>query len=127
MKKRYLILVTGLILVNFPPLNGILLGLIDSNSFKYSNRNGSLTHIQNFGFKSGGYIDKIWVEEKIIKEELKEIQENQEVFRLYRINPLCFWRWNYYIFCSSNFKYKSWEEIEPNRVPYNPDNISQRF
>lgn len=53
--------------------------------------------------------------------------ENTEMYRLYRMNPLYFWRWSYYLIVSKDFKYKDWKEIESNRIPYDPDNVGQQF
>lgn len=92
--------------------------------FKYSNSNASFTYLESLSFKNGFLTD--WSINRFI-EEMQPSIENQEVYRLYKINPLCFWRWHYYIFISRHYKYKSWEEIEPNRVPYDSVNMWQDF
>lgn len=47
--------------------------------------------------------------------ETSPAKENQKLYRLYKINPLCFWRWNNYLKNSIHFEYKDWENIEKNR------------
>lgn len=54
-------------------------------------------------------------------------KKNLLVYRLYKINPLCFWRWSHYLITSRDCDYKSCKEIEPNRVPYPPENKYQDF
>ncbi len=86
--------------------------------------NGSLTSEESFSFKDP-YISE-WPIKWFI-EETNPAEENKAVYRLYKINPLCFWRWSYYLFTSSDYTYKNWKEIERKRVPYDPKNTRQDF
>ncbi|GGC22208.1 hypothetical protein GCM10011386_12670 [Parapedobacter defluvii] len=112
------------LLSNLPILNAYILYKIDNDHFKYSNADASFTVHETFGFKNPRLSQQSI---KFFIEEMKPTPENQKVYRLYRINPLCFWRWSYYLFQSVDFEYKSWKEIEPNRVPYDPENRWQHF
>lgn len=114
------------IFTNLPIINKIILREIDGNRhFRYSNADGSFTIIQDFGFKDG-LIQADWVMGRFIREN-KPSPGNRVLYRLYKINPLCFWRWSFYIFSSRKFPYRSWEDIEPNRMPYKPNNMWQDF
>lgn len=115
--KLFIVIV---IVVNLPIINKDVLHSLDSESFKYANNDASFTDSQHFGFKDSYMSQEI--QERWVNETNPE-PINREIFRLYKINPLCFWRWNYYIFSSLSFKYKSWSEIEPNRVPRDPENF----
>ena len=112
------------VIANLPVINKQLLHALDQNHFRYSNLNASFTDEESFEFKDGYISD--WPIERFIK-ETHPSTENRTVYRLYRINPLCFWRWNYYLSISNDFKYKDWKEIEKNRVPYDQNNMWQRF
>ncbi|MFD1164496.1 hypothetical protein ACFQ2C_02645 [Sphingobacterium daejeonense] len=124
MKWKF-ILVTIVIIVNLPIVNKNVLLMMDGNNpFKYSNSNASFTQQESFAFKDP-YLT-YWSINRFI-EETHPSNENKQVYRLYKINPVCFWRWSYYISISRNYKYKSWNEIEKNRVPYNQENMWQDF
>lgn len=124
--KTFLIIITILIIIpNLPIINKNILLVVDGQSpFNYSNSNASYTKEDTFGFKDLFISD--WSINRFI-EETHPTKENQEIFRLYKINPLCFWRWSYYISISRKFSYKSWNEIEPKRVPYVEENMWQEF
>lgn len=127
MKKK--IIIWSIVVIgisNLPVINKEILRNIDSEHFCYANADGSFTRKEHFGFKSSGYISKKRAESWLAA-RLSPTEPNKEVFRLYRINPLCFWRWKYYLTSSKDFRYKNWKEIEPNRIPYDPDNPLQRF
>lgn len=125
--KRRAIGITVLVflaVVNLPVVNTEILKRVDGDHFRYSNANGSFTYIQ--------YMDILqpWVSEWTVKRFISDqhpSDEYKELFRIYRINPLCFWRWRYYWIVSRNFKYRSWDEIVPNRVPRVPGNMWQKF
>jgi len=113
------------VVTNLPMINKNFMILFDGEGhFRYSNLDASFTQIERLGFKDGSISS--WPINRFIEEE-KPKNQNVEVYRLYRINPLCFWRWSYYIFTSRNFKYKAWEEIEPNRTPLIEGNMWQDF
>lgn len=128
MKLRIIIIVilSLIIFTNLPIVDKIILSEIDGNGhFKYSNADGSFTTIQYFGFKDG-YVQPDLLMWGFMRKQ-KPSPENRIMYRLYKINPLCFWRWTYYILSSRKFPYRSWEDIEPNRVPYKPNNMWQEF
>ncbi len=109
---------------NLPFINGYILHRFDSDVFKYSNADASYTRHDTFSFKSLS-IKQLYIDRYIA--EVHPEKKNQKIYRLYYINPLCFWRWSHYLITSRDYDYKSWKEIEPNRVPYNPENRYQAF
>ncbi len=115
MKKFLIGFLIVVIVANLPFINKHILHSLDDDTFKYSNNDASFTYTQGFGFKDS-YFSKD-INQLFIQYDNPE-PINQEIFRLYKINPLCFWRWYYYIVTSLHFKYKSWSDIEPYRVPY---------
>jgi len=119
----YVYLIAGFI-SNLPFVNGYLLHRLDGDLFKYSNADASYTNHDTFSFKSPTISQ--WAIDRYIEDTHPE-KKNQKIYRLYRINPLCFWRWSHYLITSKDFDYKSWKEIEPNRVPYHPENRYQDF
>ncbi len=127
--KKYLLrflyayLIVGFI-SNLPLLNSYILHRIDGELFKYSNADASYTWHETFDFKSTP-ISQRYIDRYIA--EFRPEKKNQQVYRLYHINPLCFWRWSQYLITSKDYDYKSWNEIEPNRVPYNLDGRHQDF
>lgn len=126
MKRKIIvvIVITIIIVPNLPIIGTWTMGKIDANHFRYANNDASFTSIQRFDFKTG------WISEWTVWgfiEDQRPIMRNMEVFRLYRINPLCFWRWRYYLTVSRKFKYKSWKKIEPNRTPFIQNNVWQQF
>lgn len=126
MKKKTVIVIifTTLIVVNLPIINTEIFKRVDGDHFRYSNADASFTDIEVFD------ILRPWMNEWVVKgfvEDRRPTIQNKEVFRLYKINILCFWRWRYYYAVSKKFKYRSWQQIEPNRVPRVPNNIWQDF
>jgi len=127
MKSKLIIALVVLILTipNTPIVGTEILYRIDEGYFRYANSDASYTSVEHIDVFS------IWMNEWAVWgfiEDQRPTSENMEVFRLYKINPLCFWRWRYYIAVSRNFRYKNWKDIEPNRVPYDPENIRwQKF
>lgn len=126
MKKRTIIIVSFIILivVNLPVVNTEILNRIDRDHFRYSNADASFTDIEYFD-PLQPWINE-WTLERFVRENSPS-ENNKKVFRIYRINPLCFWRWRYYYVVSWKFEYRSWDEIEPNRAPKIPDNMWQQF
>jgi hypothetical protein len=119
----YVYLIAGFI-SNLPFVNSYLLHRFDGDLFKYSNANASFTLHEIFDFKFSP------ISQRLIDRYIAEFhpdKKNQQVYRLYRINPLCFWRWSHYLITSRDYEYRSWKEIEPNRVPYDPENRYQDF
>jgi len=127
MKRKLIIasIVLVLTIPNTPIIGTEILYRIDEGYFRYANNDASLTVVEHIDIFSP-WMDK-WTMWFFIEDQ-RPTAENMEVFRLYRINPLCFWRWRYYITVSRNFRYKNWKDIEPNRVLYDPGkNHWQRF
>lgn len=125
--KKKIIIWSGVIIIisNLPIVNEWVLRDLDPKYFQYSNADASLTKEDCFFLRSNLLSKEFF--EKLIEINLDPTENNMEVFRLYRINPLCFWRWKYYWTISREFRYKSWKEIEQNRVPYATDNPFQDF
>ena len=127
MKWKWLVItfIVAVVVTNFPLYNKSFLLMFDGEGhFRYANADATFTRAQRLGFKDGFLTDRL---ANNFIEETQPAIENRQIYRLYRINPLCFWRWYYYIFIARNFEYKSWEEIEPHRVPYDPENRWQDF
>ncbi|MBL1407342.1 hypothetical protein [Sphingobacterium faecale] len=118
--------ITIVLISNIPVFNLGLLARLDDGKLRYSNADGSCTRIEKFNYFSG-LIEKEGIEAGIAARTPPPKEGTTEMYRLYRLNPLYFWRWSYYLIVSKDFKYKDWKEIEPNRVPYDPDNIGQQF
>lgn len=126
-KKIGIIIVITIVLAsNVPIFNLGLLAMLDDGKLRYSNADGSCTRIEKFNYFSG-LIEKDNIEVGIKSRIPPPKEDNTEMYRLYKMNPLCFWRWSYYLIVSKDFKYKDWKEIEPNRAPYDSDNIGQQF
>ncbi|WP_185286234.1 hypothetical protein [Chryseobacterium indologenes] len=92
-----------------------------AGKFKYANADGSYTKIQEFGFKDGYFQPSLI---KRFNETRMPTPENTKLYRLYKINPFCFWRWNYYLSSSIKFDYRDWEDIEEVR---GNGNLSRRW
>lgn len=126
MKRKFITGTVLLVLVipNMPIIGTEIMKTIDGDHFRYANANASFTGIE--------YMDVFhpwmskWVTYGFI-EATRPQMANMEIFRLYRINPFCFWRWRYYLTVSKNFEYRDWEKIKPNRVPFRPFNKWQTF
>ncbi len=126
MKRKWILIFASIIIFipNLPVIGTTIIRKIDSDHFRYSNANASFTDIEHFDWM------RPWISEWTVWafiENTRPEARNMEVFRLYRINPLCFWRWRYYLMVSRKFGYKSWDKIEPNRVPFVPNNKWQDF
>ena len=126
MKWKPILIVLSVIVIitNLPIINKNFMLLFDGpGRLRYANADASCTVIQRFGFKNGN------VNARLMKYFIEEhpSQKSSTLYRLYRINPLCFWRWSYYLFTSLDFEYKLWKEIEPHRLPYDPENRWQHF
>ena len=64
---------------------------LDEGKLRYSNADGSCTSIEHFNYFSG-LIDKEGIEGSIRSRVPAPSEENIEMYRLYRMNPLYFWR-----------------------------------
>lgn len=126
MKKKWILITIAFIIIfpNLPIIGTEILSRIDAKSFRYSNGNASFTIIEHIDIMHG------WMDEWVVRgfiEAKRPTQQNMEIFRLYKINPLYFWRWRYYISVSRKFRYKSWEDIKNNRVPFEGKSRYQHF
>lgn len=112
-KKTIIILVISVLAFpNIPVISKFVTKRIDNDNYRYANCDGSFTFLQDFSFKSPGFSMSGF--KRFIK-ETSPSKENRTLYRLYRINPLCFWRWHRYIINSIHFKYMDWEKIEERR------------
>mgnify|MGYP000856618432 CR=1 FL=1 len=123
-KKIFFLIGILLILINAPILNNFILYHTDNNSFKYSNLNGTFTCTDRFGFKDPGLTDLAF---DLFIKETNQDKKDSELFRLYKINPLCFWRWNYYLTKSLNYKYKDWDKIASSKEYQNREIKGGRY
>jgi hypothetical protein len=101
-----------LALPNLPVVGTAILGEIDQGYFSYSNVDGTYTGIQHIDIFSP------WMNKTVayyFTEDTRPKAANMEIYRLYTINPLCFWRWRYYFTVSRHFTYRNWDEIKKNR------------
>lgn len=107
---------------------------IDNGCYFYSNGDGTST-VACKSYKSEGkhpdheYLSLTEVDERIAHDslhplipiglELRKVYPNADtvVYRLFKKNPLIFWRWREYIFGDEKYKfpYKDWDEIEKKR------------
>lgn len=118
-KKTIIILIICVLAFpNTPIIRKFITVKVDNDYYRYSNCNGSFTFLQDFSFKSPGFSMSPF---KRFIEETSPSKENRTLYRLYRINPLCFWRWHRYIINSVHFDYMDWEEIEQRRNSSNKE------
>ena len=100
-----------IILSNLPPLKHILGLAIDEYHYRYSNINGSLTYVE---FKAHD-IKGMYRSLSSYKTHFPNANDTI-MYRLYKRNLLCFWRWGEYIY-DQRYKlpYKRWTEIRKRR------------
>ncbi|MBN9296847.1 MAG: hypothetical protein J0I41_07535 [Filimonas sp.] len=112
-KKIATYLVVLLVIINLPPIAAPLRTIIDDNQFRYSNADGSYT-IQEHFFKAR--LMREPYTNKVHQDFIKRYPGTTDtiIYRLYWRNPLCFWRWGYYLFDKrySTFQYKNWDKIK---------------
>ena len=112
-KKTILMLLISILLIpNLPFINKYIAHRLDEGYFRYANLDGSYIITQHFSFKSPGF--STFGFENFIK-NTSPAQENRKLYRLYKINPLCFWRWKNYLVNAVHFEYMDWNTIEKNR------------
>ncbi len=98
-----------LALPNLPVVGTIILAEIDQGYFRYANADGSYTGIEHIDIFSP------WKDKTLsyyFSEATRPKAANMEIYRLYKINPLCFCRWRYYLTVSRHFTYRNWDEIK---------------
>jgi len=108
-KTMIILLICVLAFPNLPFINKYIALKVDNNYYRYANGDGSYTFLQDFSFKSPGF--STFGFERFV-EETSPSKEDRTLYRLYRINPLCFWRWKKYIIESRHLDYMDWKEIE---------------
>lgn len=115
MKKKTILIVVGIILLvpNLPVINKYVAHRTDEGYFRYANLDGSFIATQRFSFKSPGF-STVGFEEFI--KNTSPAKENRKLYRLYKINPLCFWRWNNYLQIGVHFDYMDPKVIEQNML-----------
>lgn len=118
-KKTIIVLIICVLAFpNLPFINKYIALKVDSDYYRYANRDGSYTILQDFSFKSPGF--STFGFERFV-EEASPSEENRTLYRLYRIDPLCFWRWKKYIIESRHLDHMDWEEIKQRRSANNKD------
>lgn len=112
--KKAIIIVLAIILLipNMPFIGKDIHHWLDEGYFRYSNLDGSYMITQDFDFKSPGF--STFGFEYFVK-NTSPAKENRKLYRLYKINPVCFWRWSYYLRHSINLDYMDPKVIEMNR------------
>jgi len=113
-KKIIYFVLTVLIVSNLPVFTHYIAYKVDNNYYQLSNYNGSFTAIITFGFKDGGW-SGIYTGFDGFISETNPPSRSRIMYRIYRINPLCFWRWYHYFMMSRHFPYMDWEEIKNRR------------
>ncbi|MEB4760808.1 hypothetical protein OZN48_09940 [Chryseobacterium indologenes] len=112
MRKAIMIVLTTMIVVpNLPFIGKDISHRLDEGYFRYSNLDGSYQITQDFHFKSPGF-ETFGFEQWIKRTSPSE--ENRKLYRLYKINPLCFWRWSNYLRHGVHFDYMDPSVIEQN-------------
>ncbi len=121
MKKRTVVVlaICVLALPNLPFINKYIAVQIDGDYYRYSNRDGFYTYLQDMSFKSPGFSTRGL---ERFSEQTSPPREDRTLYRLYHINPLCFWRWHKYVVEGRHFDYMDWEEIEKRRDLANKGN-----
>lgn len=109
--RKTIVIVLGIILLlpNVPFIGKDIHKWLDTGYFRYSNLDGSYYLTQDFDFKSPGF--STFGFEYFVK-NTSPAKENQKLYRLYKINPLCFWRWSYYLRHSIHLDYMAPSVIE---------------
>ncbi|GEM_PF-791726 len=112
MRKAIIIVLTTMIVVpNLPFIGKDISHRLDEGYFRYSNLDGSYTITQDFNFKSPGFSAlhfEYWIK------MTSPARENRKLYRLYKINLLCFWRWKNYLVNGVHFDYMDPDIIEKN-------------
>jgi len=101
---------------------------VGEEPYQYSNADGTFTKINYKGFKFRAYPSYHYLSlyksyqdgAEPIGKRLRKDYPNADtvVYRLFWKNPLCFWRWYWYLtdeLEQYNFPYKSWNEIKKRR------------
>ena len=114
MKKSMIIVFVIILLVpNIPVITKYVAHRVDEGHFRYANLDGSFIATQRFSFKSPGF--STFGFEEFIR-NTSPATENRKLYRLYKINPVCFWRWNNYIQIGVHFDYVDPKVIQRNMM-----------
>lgn len=116
MKKTIIIFLSIILifsnLTTFQELSGINKGY-----YRYSNLTGTITSQEIF--RQGRVLKKEFAQGKRDLTELKKLHpeiKDFQLYRLFKMNPLKFWRWAEYIYdWRYRLPYASWEDIEKTR------------
>jgi len=119
--KKIIIIIVGIVILsNTFPFTGMLKNLVDGNQYyRYSNYNGSNTFYE------------LWSRDFEMMERThrsclsKGYMKDKHIYRLFKKNPLAFWRWRLYFF-DKRFKlpYRNWEDIKKIREKENVKDIT---
>jgi len=101
-----------LLIVNCPGVDRAVLLWLDNEHFEYANQDGSFTFREDFSFKNPPFTGGPF--ENYIA-EYNPSEPNCKLYRLYKINPLAFWRWHHYLWISRKYEYMDWSDIEKKR------------
>lgn len=111
-KKILIIIFVIVVLSNTWPFSAILKIMVDGDMhYRYSNFDGSNT---SYEFMSWTF-ENAKSQHKGCLENYPD-QKDKNLYRLFKKNPLAFWRWRLYLF-DERYKlpYKDWSEIERKR------------
>lgn len=110
--KAILIVLAAMIVIpNLPFIGKDIHHRLDEGYFRYSNIDGSYMITQDFHFKSPGFETfgfEYWIK------KTSPPEENRKLYRLYKMNPLCFWRWSNYLRHGVHFDYMAPSIIQKN-------------
>ena len=110
-KPWFLGLIAFIIIANIPPIKPLYRLAFDEYHYRYSNENGSFTFVE---FKARDV--KMMYRRMDGYKQLFPLSNDTSLYRLYKRNILCFWRWGEYIY-DERYKmpYMSWKEIKRRR------------
>jgi hypothetical protein len=128
-KIRIFYILFFIIIANTPLAFGLIeVFFFQDNPYNYSNADGTFTVEVVSGFKSNPECSYHYLSlyksyqdgAEPIGKRLRKDYPNADtvVYRLFWKNPLCFWRWYWYLtdeLEQYNFPYKSWNEIKKRR------------
>lgn len=143
LKVTSVTVVTIILISNVYPINNWVDTFLDENHYAYSNGDGTVTHIYN-AFKDGEFN----VPHDLSTARLDPRQPRMDttgglvelpagtllrrsypdadttMYRLFRKNPLTFWRWKYYIIGNEkyDYPYRNWHDILSKRPFKKPEN-----
>ena len=100
-----LLLLLIIVLSNVAPLHPFFLFFLDNDHYRYSNANGAFTFTEESKGRNFAMAKRSF-------DGYKMQTPDTILYRLFRKNPLTFWRWSDYINDPKyNLPYKSWGEI----------------